>query len=413
MLWSLLTTFVLAGFHVQRAAAASGGPSGCVSFDINWNLLAFGVNGKDYNAGAQSTWTSSTAPTDITASGRPPFDSVNATCYLSQFTNAIYFLNVDSANPSDIYIYDATAKSWSTQTVTTNAFDPLNFATILDHDTNVFYAYSKGELWSLDMALLKAANSTPIPWNDVQAPDLSPDAKFGQPANPGGNTAGYQPTIALAQNHVHFMGVPGVPAGSAKIFVIHFSFMQPEPQSYGNAFPDSHGKTASFFLDEGVQQEFAFIPDDGSATYVVNVETNTTKTLTGPSQQDPFAFYSASTSALVQLTSDGHVAFLPYDPKTTTSGGTWTAITKIPTATSTSGSSPGGNSTASPLGGASPTGGSSTTGGNTSANTTGSGSSPAGTAAGKSAGVRVALGPQGVFGALLGVAVAVVGVVAL
>ena len=47
--------------------------------------------------------------------------------------------------------------------------------------------------------------------------------------------------------------------------------MQPAPQSFGN-FPTTHGKTASFFLDEGVQQEFAFIPDDGSATYVINVE---------------------------------------------------------------------------------------------------------------------------------------------
>ena len=47
--------------------------------------------------------------------------------------------------------------------------------------------------------------------------------------------------------------------------------MQPAPQPMGT-FPTSHGKTASFFLTTGVQQEFAFIPDDGSATYVVNVE---------------------------------------------------------------------------------------------------------------------------------------------
>ena len=46
--------------------------------------------------------------------------------------------------------------------------------------------------------------------------------------------------------------------------------MQPAPQSMGN-FPTSHGKTASFFLNTGVQEEYAFIPDDGSATYVVNV----------------------------------------------------------------------------------------------------------------------------------------------
>lgn len=55
-----------------------------------------------------------------------------------QFTNAIYILNADSANPSSIYIYDAAAKSWSKQAVDAGKFDPTNFAAILDHDTNVF-----------------------------------------------------------------------------------------------------------------------------------------------------------------------------------------------------------------------------------------------------------------------------------
>jgi hypothetical protein len=47
--------------------------------------------------------------------------------------------------------------------------------------------------------------------------------------------------------------------------------MQPSPQSFGN-FPNTYGRTASFFQTTGVQQEFAFIPSDGSATYVINVE---------------------------------------------------------------------------------------------------------------------------------------------
>jgi hypothetical protein len=336
------------------AAAASSGPSGCVTFDINWNLLAFGFNGKDYNAGVQTTWTSSSGSlTDITTSGRPPFNSVNTTCYLSQFFNAVYVLNADTANPSSVYIYDATNKKWSMQSVTPGTFVSSNFAAILDHDTNVFYAYSNASIYSLDMGSLTAANSTAIPWTLVQQPDLS--SGTSGTITPGANTAGYQPTMALAQNHVHFMGVPGLPAGSVKIFVIHFSFMQPAPQSMGN-FPTSHGKTASFFLTTGVQQEYVFIPDDGSATYVVNVETNTTKTLTGPTVQDPFATYSASTSALVQLTTGGKVAFLAYDPNTTTSGGTWSTVSSLPvatfstsnnssTSTSASGSASGGTST--------------------------------------------------------------------
>lgn len=32
--------------------------SSCVAFDTAWNLLAFGFNGKDYNAGTSDTWAS-------------------------------------------------------------------------------------------------------------------------------------------------------------------------------------------------------------------------------------------------------------------------------------------------------------------------------------------------------------------
>ena len=57
-----LPTIILAVFHASSAASvtSTGGPAGCVAFDINWNLLAFGFNGKDYNAGTQDTWSSST-----------------------------------------------------------------------------------------------------------------------------------------------------------------------------------------------------------------------------------------------------------------------------------------------------------------------------------------------------------------
>ena len=79
------------------------------------------------------------------------------------------------------------------------------------------------------MSSLKAGTSTPLPWNDVQSPDLSPftaDAAATVTQTPGANTQGYQPVIALAQNHVHFLGVPGVAAGNAKIFVIHCEYMR-------------------------------------------------------------------------------------------------------------------------------------------------------------------------------------------
>jgi hypothetical protein len=58
-----------------------------------------------------------------------------------QFTNAIYVLGADSSSPAAIYLYDATAKSWSKQAVDPgDKFDPTNFGAILDHDTNVFCA---------------------------------------------------------------------------------------------------------------------------------------------------------------------------------------------------------------------------------------------------------------------------------
>ena len=31
----------------------------CIAFDASWNLLAFGLNGKDYNAATQDKWTGS------------------------------------------------------------------------------------------------------------------------------------------------------------------------------------------------------------------------------------------------------------------------------------------------------------------------------------------------------------------
>jgi hypothetical protein len=358
MHWSLsfavFFSLCISSFAAPSSSTSSSnptaGPPACVAFDSNWNLLAFGFNGKDYNAGAQDTWASGT-PTDITKSGRPPFNSPNTTCYLAQFYNAIYVINADKANPSNLYIYDATAGSWSTQKTTPGHFDHSNFAAILDHDTNIFYAYSNAELYSLDMSSLKAAQSSAIPWTDVQSPDLSAHATNQAAQVPGANTAGYQPVMALAKNHIHFLGVPGLNKGTVKIFVIHFSFMQPTPQAYSPAsFPTMHGKAVSIFQPQGrgVQTEFAFVPDDFSATFIINVVSNTTKTLTAPPKVDPGACFAASTNSIVMLGNDGVVRSLAYDPNTTESGGTWTTVSKLPTVDFTSSLLPvsnGANST--------------------------------------------------------------------
>ncbi|KAH0834919.1 hypothetical protein J3R83DRAFT_10598 [Lanmaoa asiatica] len=312
----------------------------CVAFDANWNLLAFGLDGKDWFAGTQGTWSGSGQATDITTSGRPAFDGTNTTCYLSQYTNAIYVLNGDAKNPSSLYIYDATAKSWSTQAVTLGSFDTTSFDAILDHDTNVFYALSHGNLFSLDMGSLKVANSTPVAWvSDEQVP---------YPSN-------YQPVMALAQNHVHFLNIPGVPAGDAEIFVIHYSYFQPQPQSYplpnGGAFPATYGQATSFFQDSGVQQEFTFIPQDSTAVYVINVETNTTQQLAGPTIKDSKAAYFASTNSLIQLSSNGTVSFLPYQEGNTSvnAAASWSIVKNLASAAppSASSASASGTNTAS------------------------------------------------------------------
>jgi len=51
----------------------------------------------------------------------------------------------------------------------------------------------------------------------------------------------YVPVMALAQNHIHFLDVPGTTSGSADIFVIHYSYLQllaqACPISSGSAFP--------------------------------------------------------------------------------------------------------------------------------------------------------------------------------
>lgn len=169
--------------------------SPCVAFDANFNLLAFGLGGKDWFAGTQDTWTSSqwdcssilavvdpffpftfrhscfrhnrfwtpvsptrlhpnnpsshhigadhsTDPTPLVTYHRPVFiESAFFTFMIvasPQFYNAIYVMGGDTANPSSVYIYDASTKSWSTQSVTTGSFDPTSFDAILDHDTNVF-----------------------------------------------------------------------------------------------------------------------------------------------------------------------------------------------------------------------------------------------------------------------------------
>jgi hypothetical protein len=49
--------FLVTLFALFTAPTAFAGSS-CIAFDTNWNLLAFGFNGKDYNVGTSDSWAS-------------------------------------------------------------------------------------------------------------------------------------------------------------------------------------------------------------------------------------------------------------------------------------------------------------------------------------------------------------------
>ena len=62
-------------------------------------------------------------------------------------------------------------------------------------------------MFFLNMGDLKAANSSALTWSNVGTPNFE--------------TNGYDPVMAVALNHVHFLDVNGLNPGEARIFVIH------------------------------------------------------------------------------------------------------------------------------------------------------------------------------------------------
>jgi len=91
-----------------------------------------------------------------------------------------------------------------------------------------------------------------------------------------------------------------------------------------------------------VQEQIAFVPDDCSATYVSNVQTNTTQKLAGPSTKDPNATYFAGITSLVQLDSTGVVSYLPFSDKDTSANAaaTWSKVAKLAKAAPPTNSTP-------------------------------------------------------------------------
>lgn len=126
------------------------------------------------------------------------------------------------------------------------------------------------------------------------------------------NTDNYDPVVGLASNHLHFIDVPGADAGEAHLFVIHYSYFQPEVQKYGE-WKQEHGQTASVFKDDNEwQTKFWFIPDSGDQSYLVDVEANTTTTFDGPTIKDSKSDYASTENTLVQLTTTNEVYYLDF-----------------------------------------------------------------------------------------------------
>ncbi|KAF8595507.1 hypothetical protein BDV93DRAFT_574747 [Ceratobasidium sp. AG-I] len=287
----------------------------CTAFDSDFNLYGFGLKGRDFAFGPQSGWANARGcrVTDLLFSS--PFDGTNTQCFTAEYFNAIYVLNADASQAGAVHIFDAAAKTWTTQQMTLPAgLDPANMVAILDHDTNVFFAFSKGNLFQADFSNLKAALPTPIAWEASNAPTF--------------NGADYAPVMGLAQNHIHFLNTPATTTeGLANIFVIHFAYWQPEIQYYaaGNnagTFPQKHGQVASFFAgDSSVQKRFAFLPDDMSSVYVIDVDKNTTTVLPAPPASPGFAAnpaglmgrLSASPGALVYLSPANELHYVGVD----------------------------------------------------------------------------------------------------
>jgi len=380
----------------------------CVQFDTSWNLYAFGGS-QDVNLGQSSSWAQPNV-TPLTSTGRPPWTGNNTQCLLSEYNNAMYVTGADASDYSKVYIYSFGSNTWSTQSTSSAPTAPqTRSAVVLDHDTNVIFAFTNGGLTQLDMSsITSSAQSSALAWEGVSAPSWG---------------SGYSgsATAAQASNHILYFGVPNTAAGSAQLFVVHYAYWQPQAQSFasssgGQAFPDTAGQ--AFSIPSGVSggsapNSVVFVPSDFSSTYVIDHWTNpssysstdgspyaanlinTTSTLPAPPTKEAQAAYAASPSSLVQITTSGEINYIAnaVGSGKAVSGATWSKLNyQLQGATggsASSGSSSSASASASAGGMSSASASASGTG---SRSASGSASASAGSAAASAASSRAAAG---------------------
>jgi hypothetical protein len=234
-----------------------------------------------------------------------------------------------------MHIYNFGSQSWTTQHISAAGTDPNTLDAILDRDTNVFYALSHSQLYSLDMGTLTQADGTTRSWVYVQDPPFAQNYT--------------NPVMALANNHIQFLNT-GTGA-EVNIFVIHFSFSQPTPQVFaplevgGQGYPSTTGQTATIFKTDQAPQKFVFIPDSGGNTYIFDTivsigcvemlkyvligifKANTTQAMPPPIDKATSRL-AASEREIVQMTTSGDVYWIPFNPDDVgpNYGATWTKI---------------------------------------------------------------------------------------
>lgn len=118
--------------------------------------------------------------------------------------------------------------------------------------------------------------------------------------------------IGLASNHLHFINGNGLDKGEAELFVIHYSYFQPEKQTYGD-FEQSKGQAVSVFKESKEwQTKFWFLPENLENSYLIDVDKNTTETYEGPSNKDSNSAFTSNDQTLVQLTSANQLYYLDF-----------------------------------------------------------------------------------------------------
>ncbi|KAI9346562.1 hypothetical protein BDR26DRAFT_855761 [Obelidium mucronatum] len=328
---------------LSRTALAAG----CTTTDMSGNLYIFGAPYGDINLGAASSdWVSSSQPTSpnilTNIANRPAFDTANPICSFAPYVNYITVLNGDSSTGfKALHVFDVVAKTWTTVRMTgTDLPDPSDTSATVDHDTNVIYAWSRGYIYRVgdadknNLSQLAINKELTLPW--IPKPIISPQPFDG---------TGYKPVFGQGTNHLHFLNAPGLTNGQAWIFVVHYAWWQPEPQTFGS-FKAGPGQTVYIpALDQSkAPAVFAYIPDDGSATYLIDTITNTTTTIAGFGKSGPTYRYSATSSNIVQLeTSSGNLKVLPVAAGGSVSSGNGVGL--LPTASSSKTSSGGTSKT--------------------------------------------------------------------